>query len=115
MEADGPECTRLHGFRSAYADAVGDLSLMTAEWGPSVGLTQTRVLRDPHTGNAADAWRIARLLIVPELNAQAAYWISRRGTYFDFWTMYRNGMWKPEAGKDFQVVWGHPHASQWNA
>jgi len=115
MEADGIACTDRFKVRSAYADAVGDLALIDEKWGPSVGLTQTRALRDPHAWGVADRWRIAELLRIPAFNAQAAWWISKQGTDFTPWTMFRNGMWEPHKGLDFEVKTGHPRAHLWGS
>jgi len=115
MEADGIACTDRYGVRSAYADAVGDMALIDDKWGPSIGLTQTRSLRDPHAWGVADRWRIAELLLVPAFNAQAAWWISKQGTDFTPWTMFRNGMWLPHKGLDYEVKTGHPRAHLWNS
>jgi coproporphyrinogen III oxidase len=114
MEADGPKCTDLFKVRSAYTDAVGDLGLIDEKYGPSIGLTQVRSLRNPHAWGVADRWRVARLLQNPDFNAEAAWWISKGGTDFTPWTMFRNGMWKPHAGLDFEIKTGHPRAGEWS-
>jgi len=114
MEADGPACTDRFKVCSAYADAVGDLALIDTRYGPSIGLTQVRSLRDPRIWGTADRWRIARLLLDPWFNAVAAYWISDRGRDFTPWTMFRNGMWEPHRGLDYQVKAGHPRAAEWS-
>ncbi len=114
MEADGPACTERFGVRSAYADAVGDLALIDETYGPSIGLTQTRALRNPRIWGTADRWRVARLLLDPWYNAVAAYWISKGGTDFSPWTMFRNGMWLPHRGLDFEIKTGHPRAGEWS-
>lgn len=119
MEADGPACTDRYGARSAYSDAVGDLAQLAdpavaAKWGPSVGLTQIRSLRDPAAWGAADRWRVADKLRDPGFNAQAAFAISKQGTDFTPWTMYRNGLWKPHKGLDFEPRTGHPRAAEWS-
>lgn len=113
MEADGPACTARYGVRSAYADAVGDLDRIDETYGPSIGLGQVRGLRNPRVWGTADRWRVARLLRDPWFNAIACYWISARGTDFMPWTMFRNGMWQPHGGKDFEVRTGHPRAGDW--
>lgn len=114
MEADGPACTTRFGFRAAYGDAVGDLTLINTTYGPSVGLGQVRSMRDPKTGGTADRWRIAQLLRDPLFNAWACWWISSSGTRFTPWSMFNNGLWKPHAGLDYAVVTGHPRANEWS-
>lgn len=114
MEADGPKCTELFGVRSAYADAVGDLTLIDEKYGPSIGLTQVRSLRDPRIWGTADRWRIASLLRDPLFNAVAAYWISKGGTDFTPWTMFRNDKYLPHKGLDFEIKTGHVRAAEWS-
>lgn len=118
MEADGPACTARYGVRSAYTDAIGDLKyledpVVAAKYGPSIGLTQVRALRNPRIWGVPDRWRIASLLRNPEFNAVAAYWISKQGTDFAPWTMYRTGAWLPHRGLDFELRTGHPRAADW--
>lgn len=120
MEADGPAATTRYGYRAAYGDAVGDLvqladPLIAAKYGPSIGLCQGRSLRDPRIWGAADRWRIARLLRDPWFNAVAAWWISKGGTDFTPWTLYRSGGYLPHKGMDYVIVTGHPKADQWSA
>lgn len=119
MEADGPACTQRFGVRSAYADAVGDLAQLedpevAAKYGPSIGLCQVRSLRNPRIWGPADRWRIARLLLDPWYNAVAAYWISAQGKDFTPWTLYREGDYLPEKGKDYEIRTGHPRAGEWS-
>lgn len=120
MEADGAACTARYGVRSAYSDAVGDLAqladpVVAAKWGPSIGLTQIRSLRDPMAWGVVDRWRVAEKLRDPHYNAEAAFAISKSGTDFSPWTMYRNGMWAIHSGADFECRTGHPNASKWNS
>jgi len=120
MEADGPACTRDHdGVRSAYSDAVGDLVQLedpeiAKKWGPSIGLSQVRSLRNPRIWGHPDRWRIASLLRDPWFNAVAAYWISFSGTNFFAWTMFQNGMYLPHKGLDYEIKTGHSRAGEWN-
>ncbi len=114
MEANGPACTDRFKVRSAYADAVGDMSLVDEKYGPSIGLTQARALRNPRIWGTADRWRVARLLRDPWYNAVAAWWISKSGTDFTPWTMFRNGLWLPHKGLDYQIQTGHPDAAHWD-
>lgn len=119
MEADGPACTKRFGVRSAYADAVGDLAQLedpeiAKKWGPSIGLSQARSLRNPRIWGTADRWRIGRLLRDPWFNAVAAFWISKGGTDFVPWTMFQNQLYLPHKGLDYEVRTGHPRAAQWD-
>jgi hypothetical protein len=114
MEADGISCTDRFKVRSAYADAVGDLTLIDEKYGPSIGLTQTRALRNPRIWGTADRWRIASLLLNPQYNAVAAYWISKQGADFTPWTMFRNDKYLPHKGLDFEIKTGHPRAGEWS-
>ncbi len=114
MEADGPACTDRFGVRSAYADAVGDLTRINETYGPSIGLTQVRSLRDPHVWGTADRWRVARLLQIPAFNAEAAWWISKSGADFTPWTMFRNDLYLPHKGLGYEVKSGHVRAGEWN-
>lgn len=71
--------------------AVGDISLQTAKWGPSIGLLQVRsLIADYGTGRERDAAR----LFDPAFNMRAGYKISRGGTTFRPWSMYTNGRYK---------------------
>lgn len=120
MEADGDACTQRYLVRSAYSDAVGDLAqladpVVAAKWGPSIGLTQIRSLRNPNAWGPADRWRVADKLRDPAYNAAAAYVISKQGKDFTPWTMYRNNKYLPHKGLDFEVKTGHPKADQWSA
>lgn len=114
-EADGPKATATFGVRSAYSDAVGDLTLVNEKWGPSVGLFQVRTLRDPNSGNAADRLRVAEKLRDPKFSADAAWIISKHGTDFTLWSTFNHGTYLPYKGLDFEVRTGHPNAEKWNA
>lgn len=70
-------------------DAVGDVSLQNATWGPSVGLYQIRTVK-AETGRGTDR-DILALTNDPARQAQAAYNISRRGIDFTPWTVFRTG------------------------
>lgn len=115
MEADGPACTNRFLQASAYGDAVGDLALIDTKYGPSIGLGQVRALRNPRVWGDADRWRVARLLRDPWFNAVACFWISKNGTDFTPWTMFKNGMFVPHRGLDYQVMSGHPNSSKWDS
>ena len=101
--------------RSSYSDAVGDLTLIDDKWGPSIGLTQVRSLRDPTSGNTADTWRVASKLRDPHYNAQAAWAISKLGTDFSLWSTFVHGTYVPFAGLDFECRTGHPDADKWDS
>ncbi len=69
-------------------DAVGDEDLQDDVWGPSCGLWQIRSLRaDRGTGRARDIDR----LLDPAFNAGAMVAISKGGTDWSPWTMWKNG------------------------
>lgn len=75
----------------ADADAIGDLDLMDAKWGPSVGIWQCRTLKaETGTGTHRD---IERLTGNPRAQAQSALWVYRQQGY-DAWTTYLNGAYK---------------------
>lgn len=72
-------------------DNVGDESLANATWGPSIGLSQVRSLRNQtNTGQARDASRLAD----PLFNLKSAFAISAGGTNFKPWSMFTNGGYK---------------------
>lgn len=100
---------------SGYADAVGDIALVDEKWGPSVGLFQIRSLRDPNAWGPTDRWRVAEKLRDPEYNAKAAFAISRQGTNFTAWTMYRNETYLQFKGRDYEIRYGHKNADKWSA
>lgn len=78
------------GAESGYnPSAVGDVSLETAKWGPSVGLVQIRTLKaDTGTGSDRD---ISRLQGNVAAQMHAAYKISDGGRNFSAWSTYKNG------------------------
>jgi len=103
------------GTEGAYLDAVGDLGLMDHEFGPSVGGPQVRCLRDPSSGNYADTFRDAeKLHDDPVFQAQAAWEISKHGTDFTPWTMFKNKLYLNYKGWDYELRRGHPEAANWN-
>lgn len=72
-------------------DAIGDVALQTATWGPSVGLWQIRSVNSQRgTGGTRDATRLTD----PKFNAHSAYVISGSGTNFNPWTTYKTGAFK---------------------
>jgi cell wall-associated NlpC family hydrolase len=73
------------------ATAVGDTTLVSAKWGPSIGLWQVRSLNEQQgTGRERD--QIA--LFDPSFNARSAYSISRGGTYWKPWSVYTSGAYR---------------------
>ncbi len=101
--------TRLH-----YYDAVGDVTLISDKWGPSIGPAQIRSLRHPNLFPHPDTLRVAALLRDPEYNARAAWEISRHGTHFTPWSAYNSRAHEPHIGQDFELHAGHIRAHQWN-
>lgn len=72
-------------------DAVGDVSLEDATWGPSVGLWQIRSLKaQTGTGQPRDASRLTD----PQFNAASMASISGGGKSFGAWTTYTKGTYK---------------------
>lgn len=84
------------GYRT---DAVGDVSLQDATWGPSIGLWQIRSVKaEEGKGTARDASRLTD----PAFNARSMAQISNRGRNWQPWTVYRTGAYKvhlAEAGE----------------
>lgn len=69
-------------------DAVGDVDLEDAKWGPSVGIYQVRSLRaDTGTGNERDVERLGE----PAFNTRAMVAISAGGTKWTPWSVFKNG------------------------
>jgi hypothetical protein len=98
----------------AYTDAVGDVGLINEAWGPSVGWFQVRSLRDHRSGNAADLWRIAFALRHPDYCASAAWVISKGGTDFTPWSVYKHGTYVQFLDLDYELRTGHPRAADWS-
>jgi len=104
--------TRLRG----YVDAVGDLTLVDAKWGPSISHFQIRSLRDPTAWGLTGVWRDAeRLHSDPLFATKAAFAISKGGTDFTPWSVYKNGTYLQWKGQDYLLRTGHSRADQWNA
>ena len=93
-----------HGFsgkslRTAYAisiaesggrsNAVGDVGLQDAKWGPSIGLFQIRSLKDWKKYN--DPFRDGKRLPDPNYNTQAALKKSHQGANWRPWSTYTGG------------------------
>lgn len=96
-----------------YSDAVGDITLVNDKWGPSIGLFQVRSLKYPHAWGSADSYREVFALRNPYYNAVAAYAISKNGTDWQPWSVYRSGAYLPHVGLDYEVVTGHIRGDQW--
>lgn len=76
---------------SLNSDAVGDVALENATWGPSVGLWQIRSLTAQYgTGQDRDASRLSD----PAFNARAMADISGMGRSWSAWSTYKNGAYK---------------------
>lgn len=84
------------------------------KWGASIGWFQIRSLRDPMSGNAADRLRVAEKLRDQLYNAKAAFAISKGGTDFSPWTVYREDIYKQYLDKDYQLRTGHARADDWD-
>jgi hypothetical protein len=83
--------------------ALGDVSLQTAKWGPSVGLWQIRSLNaETGTGRSRDRSRLTG----PAFNARSAYSISGGGTNFTPWSVYKDGKYKKHLGEASSAVGG---------
>lgn len=76
-------------------DAVGDVTLEDATWGPSIGLWQIRSLKAQHgTGGQRDELANHD----PAVNAAHAYAISSGGTTFRPWSTFTGGQYKGYLG-----------------
>jgi len=76
-------------------DALGDLAIQTAKWGPSVGLWQIRSLKFWNSYSGVDALRDASRLTDPYFNAKAAFAISKGGTDFTPWSTFTSNAFTP--------------------
>jgi hypothetical protein len=76
------------GESGADPDNVGDESITTAKWGPSIGLAQIRSLwAERGTGRTRDPDRLDE----PAFNLRSAWAISSGGTDFTPWSVYKTG------------------------
>lgn len=76
---------------SGRPNAVGDLTLQTAEWGPSIGIWQIRSRKaEKGKGTARDADRLTE----PGFNARSAYAISNGGANWSPWSVYKSGAYR---------------------
>jgi hypothetical protein len=78
------------------SDAVGDVGLENATWGPSVGLWQIRSLKaQTGTGGPRDVTQLKD----PRFNARAMRAISTGGTNWRPWSTYTSGSYKKQLSK----------------
>lgn len=77
------------GAESSYnPNALGDVGLQTAKWGPSCGFWQVRSLVNPSAYGSPDNLRDKTRLFDPQFNANAAFAFSKSGTNFGPWSTY---------------------------
>lgn len=88
-------------------DAMGDVGLENATWGPSVGLWQIRSLK-AQSGSGQD--RDATRLTDPTFNARAMANISGAGKSFGAWTTYTSGAYKKHLGDVATGIVSNPGA-----
>jgi hypothetical protein len=86
-------------------DAVGDVDLEDGTWGPSVGLWQVRSLR-AHTGTGKE--RDVERLGDPAFNARAMVTISKGGTDWTPWSVFKNGRYRQHLDAVRAAVEGTP-------
>lgn len=89
--------------------------MVDEKWGPSIGLFQIRSLKDPLGFSVPDRFRYAWALRHPCYNAAAAYAISKAGTDWTPWTVYRNDRYLEFAGIDYKIRTGHVRSDLWNS
>lgn len=76
------------GWRS---DAMGDTTITTGTWGPSIGLWQIRSLKaETGTGGTRDANKLKD----PEFNARSMVAVSGGGTNWRPWSVYTSGAYR---------------------
>lgn len=97
-----------------YTDAVGDVDLVSAKWGPSVGLWQIRTLTDPGAWGSADRVRDIEQLRDPLFQAFAALTISKGGTDWTPWSVFNSGSYAAYLEHDIETRTGHSRANCWN-
>lgn len=135
VEGDGNAATNRFGKPCVYADAVGDLDLLdkpldpknpdgpkvSSKYGPSLSHFQIRALRDPNAWGVLDRWRVATKLVNAEAPGaaaryatQAAFALSKQGTDFTPWSAFKSNSYLLYAGRDFDLVTGHPRAGDWS-
>ena len=99
---------------NGYSDAVGDIALVDAKWGPSIGLFQVRSLRNPLAYSEEDRYRYAWALRESDYNIVAAFVLSKGGTDWTKWSTFNSGAYKEFEGNDYTMRTGHPRAGDWN-
>ena len=86
-------------------NAVGDTTLVTSKWGPSIGLWQVRSLRNPGGYGHPDNLRDASKLRDPQYNAEVAHAIwESRGKSFRDWTVYTAQIYRANMGEAREIV-----------
>lgn len=79
----------------------------------SVGWFQNRALWYPHKWGQLDHVREIYALLNPFYNTIAALRISKGGTDFTPWTVFRSGTWEQFDDKDYTLRSGHVRAGEW--
>ncbi|MGW4647686.1 hypothetical protein [Kitasatospora sp. NPDC004289] len=79
---------------SGNPDAVGDVDLQDAKWGPSIGLFQIRSLRRPQDFGFPDNLRVESALSSPTYNAKTAKAIHAEAGGFGPWSTFTGGAYK---------------------
>ena len=93
------------GESGADPDNIGDESLVTTVWGPSVGLAQIRSLwADRGTGRTRDAERLDEV----DFNLRSAFAISSGGTNFTPWTVFTSGDYRKYLKRAAAAIAGTP-------
>jgi len=100
---------------NGYADAVGDLTLINDKWGPSVGGTQIRTLRDPAGYAPVDAYRDIEKLRDPAYQVEATLAIAQAGGW-GLWSTFKHGTHEQfmAPGFDLPVRTGHGRSGCWS-
>lgn len=93
------------GAESGYdATILGDLTLMDAKWGPSVGLFQIRSLKRPQDWSGNDAMRVRDKLLDPVYNARLARKLSGDGRYWGAWSTFTSGAYQNSLGQENAII-----------
>lgn len=81
--------------------AVGDVHLQNETWGPSFGLWQVRSLKaEAGKGTTRDGTRLQEATF----NAKSMSTISRGGTYWTPWSVYKSGAYERHLGMAYEAV-----------
>jgi lysozyme-like protein/D-alanyl-D-alanine carboxypeptidase-like protein len=72
-------------------DAKGDTTITDGYWGPSIGLWQIRSVRKE---NGTGGERDAKANLNPATNAKHAWSVSKHGTFWTPWSVYKNGSYR---------------------